>query len=170
MDFMEIEPKRPERIWAAGYLQRSTDNGVSWLFLNTYSDVFPVQGISSLAFGSIGEVYASQADRIVHSTDDGQTWTMLMKADSAVTLCSVLVDPEDADHTIVSGFSYAEDSKANILSEKTYIYNFENRALRQIYEHDGIVVTRHLRALNNHGLLFGTGGDGVYEITNIMKQ
>jgi len=166
---IETEPQRPERVWAAGWLQRSTDSGVSWLFVNTYSDNFPVHVITSMVFGNIGEVYISQLDRVVRSTDDGSTWSMFLKADSTVTITSVLVDPKCVDHVLVSGETLTRNPKGVLLSKQTILYEFAGGSLKRVHVCDGVIISNRLRVLDDGRLFFGTDEDGIQEVTNLLK-
>jgi hypothetical protein len=170
MNIIEIEQKRPKRIWAAGgwsvgrtELQQSTDNGVTWKFIPTTPFVFMSNYIGNISFGRIGEIYMSMRDQILYSSDDGLFWNEFFTKDSTFNLGNVIVDPNDLNHVLILG------TILPVTSKKSMVFEFDNARLNRIH-HSNAFMAGQMRVFENNRLLFGTYKDGVYEGLNILHK
>jgi len=166
MDWVEIEPKRPDHVWAGGRLQRSTNGGNDWRFLNNYSDIFPDSVMWAISFGNIGEIYICQTSRIVYSNDDGQAFKLFCLPDSAVRFSSVLVDPENASRVFVQGHLYSVDAKHNINFKQTRIYEYFDGHLSKVDTLKDALPLMHLRVIQGTRLIVCTDGNGLFELSS----
>jgi hypothetical protein len=170
MSVVEIEPRQPEHIWAAGVwgegrteLQQSTDHGKEWKFVSLTPFLFMEQNIFTISFGDVGEIYLKVRDQVLRSTNDGLLWEVFFDKDSTMTLGDVAVDPNDVHHIIILGNISPNTSR------KTKIYEYAGNALERIHQSDSFAVYR-MRVIEKNRLFFGTLRDGVYEAINILKN
>lgn len=104
VDRLRFHPHRPHEIWAAtrAGLSRSTDNGRSWQRMETgerYS-----KGFSDVQFDlKTGDIFAAAAGRqLVHSSDDGKTWTVDSSPTSGLGPHRLAVDPHQPGRVVTA--------------------------------------------------------------------